>query len=263
VLLLACGDSSVGAGTASAPPDATGATAAPLLVSASASASARPVASVVASSELELVRGGDIAAMKRLELVPLMERSAEQSLALTDGRAELARLDGRRLLADLTEDPKLRRDPATLAYAARLLLDAAAAPELLAGLTAIGDPLLLDFVHDLGARGDPGARLPLLIRDLLRSKSARAHADRALSVLLDLEDAEPCWQFANLLVRAAADADARASVRLSRLEREAGCGPKKADDCMPCLREPANAAALTKAIDAAKSRPFDAVWLLK
>jgi len=201
--------------------------------------------------------------MKRLELLPAVDRNAAQALALTEGRAELARMDGRRLLGDVTRDAELRRDPATLAYAAKLSLDVAVAPELLAGLVAIEDPALYDFVHDLGARGDPGARLPLLVRDLMRAKGSRAHASKSLSVLLDLEDAEPCWQFANLLSRATADADARASGRLIRLASETGCGPKKTDDCMPCLREAANAAALTSAIDAAKSRPFSAAWLEK
>lgn len=254
----ACVDSATGAPSASAAPPAGPTPTVPVVA-----VSAQPSASVVATSELDLVRRGDIAAMKRLELLPAVDRSAAQALALTEGRAELARMDGRRLLGDVTRDAALRRDPATLAYAAKLSLDVAVAPDLLAGLVAIEDPALLDLVHDLGARGDPGARLPLLVRDLLRGNGSRAHASKPLSVLLDLEDAELCWQFANLLSRATADADSRATARLGRLALETGCGPKQTDDCMPCLREAANPAALTSAIDAAKSRPFAAGWLQK
>jgi hypothetical protein len=50
---------------------------------------------------------------------------------------------------------------------------------------------------------------------------------------------------------------------LDRFKVEKGCGSKKLDDCWPCLREPANADALQKAIDAAATRKFDAFWLAK
>jgi hypothetical protein len=226
-----------------------------------------PVATAVAASasptEIDRLRAGDLPAMKRLELLPLSARSPEQLLALADGRAELARRDALRLVDDLRGEERLRRDPATLAYAAKLALDQAAAPTLFSGLIAIGDPGLHDFVHDLGARGDPSARLPLLVHDLLRVKAHRAKASKALTVLLELEDAELCWQVANQLVPAAADADSRASAMLDHFTVEKGCGPKKLDDCWPCLREATNAESLQKAIDGAATRKFDAFWLAK
>lgn len=228
--------------------------AAPLLPTASASAE---------PTEIERVRQGDIAAMKRLELTAPAERSVEQVLALSEGRAALARTDANRLVEDLKKDAKLRLDAATLAYAAKLALDQAAGPVLLVGLVEIGDPVLLDFVHDLGARGDGSARLPLLAHDLLRVKAARAKASRALALLLELEDAALCWQVANQLARATADGDSRAAPLLDRFKAEKGCGPKKLDDCWPCLREPTNADALQKAIDAAAARKLDAFWLAK
>ncbi|MBL8739554.1 MAG: hypothetical protein JNK04_00625 [Myxococcales bacterium] len=233
--------------------------------SASATASvatAIPSAST-APTEIELVRRGDLGAMKRLERRPLADRTMDELLALTDGRAELARIDALRIVSDLATNAELRRDPSTLAYAAKLSLDPAAAPSLISGFVAIGDAGLLDFVHDLGVRGDPAARLPLLVHDALRIRAHRAKASKALSVLLDLEDAELCWQIANQLPRAAADADARASALLDRFALEKGCGPKKLDDCFPCLREPANADALQKAKEAATARKFDAFWLAK
>lgn len=234
--------------------------------------SSRPVEEAVASAstsvtsgptEIDRLRRGDLAAMKRLELRPPSERGVDEVLALTDGRAELARLDARRLVDDLAKDQKLRLDAGTLAYAAKLALDQAAAPTLLSGLLTIGDPVLHDFVHDLGARGDKAARLPLLVHDLLRVKAHRAKVSKALSVLLELEDAELCWQVANQLAGAAANADSRASSMLGQLTAEKGCGPKKLDDCWPCLREAANADSLQKAIDGAAARKFDAFWLAK
>ena len=105
--------------------------------------------------------------------------------------------------------------------------------------------------------------MPLLVHDLLRMKSHRERASKALSVLLGLEDAGLCWQVANQLARAKADADSRASPLLERFGKESGCGPKKLDDCWPCLREPANADALQKAIETAAARKFDAFWLAK
>lgn len=249
-----------------APPAAQAHPAAPTPPSAAIPAEG-PVASVAPPpvDEIALARGGDVAALKRLELVPAAERTIEQALAIDAGHAVRAQREARRLASDMREDPSLLEDSSTLAHAYRLALDPVVAPDLLGGLAAIEHPTVADLFDDLVARGEPGGRGGLVVSDLLASdllerRGLRSKASPALKVILDLRTARDCWQTGEALARATQHADDRALRLLEPLATETGCGPKKLDDCYPCLRMAPYADRLPKAIEASASRRFIPQW---
>ncbi len=205
-------------------------------------------------------RAGDLEALKSLDDESPAARDASEAVALYEGHGVLARRDAEAFVRDVAAEPKLLEDRATLAYGYRLALDDAAAPALLAGLSSVDAPVVPDLLFDLATRGEPGARLTILARDLLEVGAVRARASKALSVSLALEAARDCGTALALLPRVEADADDRATSELERLHAERGCGPKGTDDCMPCLREPIGRAALERATQAARERPFERGW---
>ncbi len=208
---------------------------------------------------LQRAREGDLPALKALEAREPRDRTIEEAIALETGHAELARKEARQLLDDLAADRALFRDPATMAHAYRLALDPAVAPTLLAGLVAQRDVVVPDFLFDLVARGEPGARLVLLAEDLLLG-AARRDASPELEVILQARAARTCERTAALLPSITERADDRVLPILLGLDVRTGCGPKRADDCHACLREPARAKELEAAREAAAGRPFVAPW---
>jgi hypothetical protein len=233
----------------------TAAPSAPTFASAAASAS-----SAAEPSLLDAARAGDLRALKTLELRAAEARTPDEALAIAAGHATLARLDAARLVADLRRDPKLLSDKSTMAYAYRLALDPEVAPDLLAGLAGLEDPLVADLLYDLAARSEPGSRLHLLSMDLLLGPAVRREAGEALAITLDLRAAVTCERAAALLPRATKSADERAVPHLERFGVEKGCGPKNEDDCFACLRGDAPKKALEEALTAAKDRKLEPPW---
>ncbi|HLV64839.1 MAG TPA: protein kinase [Polyangiaceae bacterium] len=70
----------------------------------------------------------------------------------------------------------------------------------------------------------------------LRTKKFREQASPALKLAADLRTAKSCEQARGLLARAKDDGDERSLAQLEAWQVRTGCGPKKQDDCMPCLR---------------------------
>ncbi len=245
-------------------PAAPAETSAALVTSTETSAAPPPSASASAESsptdDLALAREGDLAALKRLELLPPADRSRETALALHRGHVRLAEREAATLLADLRADPSLLSDASTMMFAARLALDPEVAPELLAGLVELEGPIALDLVHDLARSGSRGSRLELLARDLLRLPKVRARASKALATALALEDQSACDEAANALLLAVEHADERALPVLRALEAEKGCGADKLADCFPCLRDEPHAGRLRSAMERAQKTPFAPVW---
>lgn len=191
-----------------------------------------------------------------------IERTPEEALAISAGHAALARADATRLAEDLSSDPKLFQDRGTMAYLYRLALDPDVAPTLLGALARLEDPVVADLLFDLVDRGEPGARLVLLAEDLLRGPAVLPEASKPLTLILDLRSAKTCERASVLLPRANAVGDERATALLERFRVKAGCGPKRADDCFPCLRDPPIEKTLEEAIAATKTRRFSPVWRL-
>ncbi len=213
-------------------------------------------------SALERAAAGDLHALKVLEMKSAIERTPEEALAISAGHAALARADATRLAEDLSSDPKLFQDRGTMAYLYRLALDPDVAPTLLGALARLEDPVVADLLFDLVDRGEPGARLVLLAEDLLRGPAVLPEASKPLTLILDLRSAKTCERASVLLPRANAVGDERATALLERFRVKAGCGPKRADDCFPCLRDPPIEKTLEEAIAATKTRRFSPVWRL-
>ena len=223
---------------------------------------ARPASSVSGSppDRLALAASGDIDALKELDKRSHTERTVAEALALAAGHAELARREAETLGRDLALDASLWSDRTTIAHAYRLALDPAVAPEMLRIFAETDSPIAADLLFDLATRGEPGGRLTLLADDLLLGPAARREATKALAVALDLRAAAECWQVAALLPRVLTDADDRSRSFLDGFEKEAGCGPKRADDCFACLRTEPARAAFAEARAAAASRAYERPW---
>lgn len=73
---------------------------------------------------------------------------------------------------------------------------------------------------------------------LVRNKDLSKQASRELAVALDLERAQFCGDFRDILPRAVTDADERSLPKLRVLAAKDGCGPSGRDDCFVCLRKP-------------------------
>lgn len=215
-----------------------------------------------AASEVPHARRGDLAALKAIEARPRAQRTIDEALALEAGHAALAVREAEQLVRDLGAEPALLDDATTMAHARRMALDPAVAPALLSGLARLPHAAVPDLLFDLAWRGEPGGRLVLLADDLLEGP-ARKHVSRPLDVTLLVRAAASCERVASLLPRITEAADDRVLPVLERLDVRTGCGPKRIDDCHPCLREGEAVAALEAARDAARGRPFVAPWSLR
>src|SRR5688572_29743282 len=96
-----------------------------------------------------------------------------------------------------------------------------------------------DIIYDLSIREDVKARIRSQASQFLKSESVRAVASPGLLILIDLMRAqeESCEAVLAVVERAPLRGDQRAIARLRALESKEGCGPKKTDDCYPCLRQ--------------------------
>jgi hypothetical protein len=215
------------------------------------SGSAVPSASAAASS---------LASLKRLEQ---NVRSIDDALGLAQGHRLRAEEDARALIADLRANPSLREDASTLAYAYKLALDPDVSPIILAGLAEFPSPTIADFLDDLARRGDPGARLVLLARDLRDLPELVAVHSPPLRLALELERVRSCGQALALLPRVQKIGDSRSMASMVRFGRITGCGPKGRDDCFPCLREKVQRSLLEEATLTCQSQWFKAPWIVR
>jgi eukaryotic-like serine/threonine-protein kinase len=95
-----------------------------------------------------------------------------------------------------------------------------------------------DIIYDLSTKDGVKPRVKVQANQFLLSDSVRAVASPGLLLLIDLTRAESqsCEAVLKVVERAALQGDMRAVQRLRALESRTGCGPKKTDDCYPCLR---------------------------
>jgi DNA-binding response OmpR family regulator len=228
--------------------------AAPAASAASAAAPSATVAEAAPSSpsELERARGGDEAALKELEAILPERRSAEQAFALTEGRARLEAAKSREFAEGLVQHPERLREKKTRRLVLRAARDPVSGPETLRALARIADPTAPDLIYQAWVGTQGHTPVTELAQSLLFSNDVRKRASPALAAALDLRSAESCDAMQSAVERATEQGDRRAFVLLARLTRQTGCGPKKTEDCYPCLR---GGDSLKKAIDAARMRP--------
>ncbi len=218
-----------------APPREVGGPPAP--ASAAASAAPAPAPSEEGKPPSLDVEPGSLSAVEVLEIA---ERRAGSHLRAAQ---ELARA--------LEHDPGIADDAKTLAEMRRMLGERETARTVLSALAALPGSFSVDLLYDAWVGTASRDETTELARALLYSKDVRPKASPALAVALDLRNAKTCEEHRAILPRAIEHADRRSLQFLNKLQRTTGCGPKKRDDCNPCLREGAE---LERAIKAARSR---------
>lgn len=92
-----------------------------------------------------------------------------------------------------------------------------------------------------------------LARQLVYDPDVRKQASPGLEVALELRLATRCQDYESLLPRVILHGDRRVVRLVKPLQRVAGCGPGKRDDCYPCLRD--DDELLEAALEQAQRRP--------
>jgi len=178
--------------------------------------------------------------------------SSSELLRLAEARVEREREAARALRLQLEGTPALAKDKAAQGQLMRLAADPDTAREALAAMTQLEAPLGADLLYEVWTGTQVRNETTELARTLLYSTDVRPKASAALSVALELRQAETCPQYLAALPKALKDGDRRALHLLNKLQNKRGCGPKKAQDCFTCLREQKDELAAT--INAVKSR---------
>jgi hypothetical protein len=236
------------------PPPAAQIASAPPGASASPAAAPRPEPPVrKPASDTERARGGDLDAIKLLDSKPPAERTIDETLAISEGHAVLAR-DVEELDAICAEIRRCSGQD-TLARLSGHARDPALAPIALPIGGAAGSARPGSALRRLEARESPCHAVAR--RGSARGEERARKASKALD-LLDLEEETRCERLRSLLVKAREEADRRALPRLKQLAKKAGCGPKQKDDCYECLRGDQLLAATREAVRGRKPpRPWD------
>lgn len=203
------------------------------VVSPCASMAASASTPKVEHSQLERAAAGEVQAMDELLALTPEQRSVDQAVALSKGRAVQ-----KHMALDLLNE--------TLAKS----VDAEGVKKLMqfaqegdTARTAIGIAASLsgskgaDLLYELSIAKGTAPEMALLASQFLSSKSVRSNASPALALVLDLRDATECQARRLILEKAIEIGDKRLVRHIVPLTKKSGCGPKKADDCNPCLRD--------------------------
>jgi hypothetical protein len=174
--------------------------------------------------------------MEALEARRAEELTKDEALALAAARRtrEVARVA--QLRQQLSRDPGLFQDAATLADLRRAAEDPLTAPDALSAMAEAPGSLGADLLYEVWTGTVVRNAATELARSLVFSKEVRAKASPELAIALDLRIAETCEQNRALLPRVLDKADRRSLALLARLNRKFGCGANKRLDCYPCLR---------------------------
>ncbi len=193
-----------------------------------ASERAAPAPPPPAGSDANARRAGDL---------PPAERSIEDVLALSLGKAETKR-------GELAKEADRARSDASYAESSELaqkLKQRLSDPDTqrdavaeMARLPGTRGADLLFWVQSTRKKQDPAAELAGMLLD---TEAVRKKASPALLVALDLRAAESCDQAKAAVVRVAEQGDRRAVPLLGRFLQKKGCGEQKRDDCWACLRD--------------------------
>jgi hypothetical protein len=201
---------------------------------------------------VELAATGEPEAMKQLESKPAKDRTVDELVALTRGRA-MQRKEALGLLADdLKRNPNLGEDPDVLRRLREATQEPELAPEALRILATLPGPTAIDVIYDTWTGTKDRTETTQLAQDLVLTRSVREKASPALAVALDLRDTQQCEEVSKIVDRAIEHGDRRSLRPLGKLTLRFGCGPRKSEDCFPCLRGDHR---VTDAISAVLGRP--------
>ncbi len=219
----------------------------------SASADEKPKALTL----LERAALGEDAAVKALSAKPIADLRLEEAISLSLGQSAQSVRAARALRDRVDHDPGLIKDPEVLAQLRRNSDDPETARDALAAMASVPGPISADLIYEVWTASASRSSATDLARSLIHSKEVRAKASKALSVALDLRDAETCEKNRDLLGRASSDGDRRSFHLLNKLTRKYGCGPNKRQDCYACLRDDKDLDAALKAVKARREpHPF-------
>lgn len=137
----------------------------------------------------------------------------------------------------LTADPKVSDDPRASELLFILAQQPASADQAFSLLTGPMGPRGAEVLWDLA--GDPAVQIQARQRAArwLRSQAFQERATPALRLAAELRTANSCEAARALLPRARREADRRSLSQLFAWQKTSGCGKKRQDDCMPCLRQ--------------------------
>jgi hypothetical protein len=183
---------------------------------------------------------------------PLSSLSSAELVLLAEERNKQRREAGRTLRQKLERNPALAQERPVQGELLRLVDDADTASDGLAAMASLAGPISADLLYEVWTGSSARTDATELARALVYSTDVRPKASAALSVALELRTAESCEQYRAVLPQALKAGDRRSLHLLTKLSNRRGCGPKKAEDCYACLREPADELAAT--INAVKSR---------
>jgi len=201
---------------------------------------------------LELVEQGRPQAIDQLEKVAPGERSIEQALALSQGRAAEKHLALTHLRSTVSKSGGLPDAESTK----RLVVfakDPDTAREVIGMFATLPGPLGPDLLNEFATDKKTPPELAKLAEELLLNKEVRPKASPALALVLDLREATTCEARQTLLEKAIDIGDRRVLSQAVSFIKKTGCGDNKRDDCNPCLRTD-NSKILGKAITAARKR---------
>jgi hypothetical protein len=179
------------------------------------------------------------------------ELSKDEALTLASARRQREVTRVALLRQNLTRDPGLFKDAATLTELRRAAEDPLTAPDALSAMAEAPGPLSADLLYEMWTGTVARNSATELARSLVFSKEVRAKASPELAVALELRIAETCEQNKALLPKVLDKGDRRTLALLAKLSRRFGCGANKRQDCYPCLREDK---AVDEAMTAVKKR---------
>jgi hypothetical protein len=216
----------------------------PVAAAKAAAAPCAPCAPDAAASKsksaAERAADGDPDAVKQLEALAPAERTTEDIVALSRARAA----ERRKKLADMIHKielvPKYAEERDTMKALRKYAGDAEVAPDLVLALAGLPGPVGPDLLYTLGPATWGTNPAKPLAQEALYAKDVRSKASSALSVALDLEREDSCENVVKILERAKVSGDRRALRGMDKLTKKTGCGPKKRDDCWPCLHDRGN-----------------------
>lgn len=185
---------------------------------------------------VERAAGGDFKAIDEIKKRGPNERTAEETLALARGRSVNKRLALEGFAAELKKNPDLLKDPQKIARLKDFLLDRETTNQAAGVLVSLPGSLGPDLLYEAFVATKNRSETTTLTEELLQAKEVREKASPALTVALDLRNAEECEQFKEILPRAADKGDRRSLTLLGKLISKRGCGAAKRDDCYACLR---------------------------
>ena len=178
--------------------------------------------------------------------------SSDEVLALAGAASERQQKAAKLFRERLSREPAAIKDKLALAELRKLTADPTTAQEALAAVAGLPGPVSADLLYEIWTATANRSDTTDLARALVYSRDVRAKASDALSVALELRQADSCPAKRALLARAQTSADRRSFPLLAKWKRKQGCAPNKKQDCAPCLQDSDD---LSAAITAAKARP--------